>query len=116
MPNIVTYDSLLAMMPAESHVAARHRCGDMHDFCLAGAQGGEAFVNHIETSYGPAANAADWVPLAQFENYDGYRAMFESQSKNRMGAAALDEPSRVAVHGVADIRLLPRTHRRLLRL
>ena len=30
-------------------------------------------------------NAADWVTLAQFVNYEGYRAMFEAQSKNRMG-------------------------------
>ncbi len=27
----------------------------------------------------------DWVRLAQFVNYEGYRAMFEAQGKNRMG-------------------------------
>jgi hypothetical protein len=27
----------------------------------------------------------DWVTLAQFVNYDGYRAMFEAQGTNRMG-------------------------------
>ena len=27
----------------------------------------------------------EWVRLAQFVNYEGYRAMFEAQSKNRMG-------------------------------
>jgi hypothetical protein len=39
----------------------------------------------IDKNYGGASNAADWVELAQFVNYEGYRAMFEAQSKNRMG-------------------------------
>ena len=39
----------------------------------------------IEKNYGGAANAAEWVALSQFINYDGYRAMFEAQGKNRMG-------------------------------
>ena len=34
---------------------------------------------------GGADNPADWVGLAQFINYDGYRAIFEAQGKNRMG-------------------------------
>ena len=44
-----------------------------------------ASASMIDKSYGGADNAADWVALAQFVNYDGYRAMFEAQSKNRMG-------------------------------
>jgi hypothetical protein len=39
----------------------------------------------LDTGFGAADNAADWVTLAQFLNYDGYRAMFEAQSRNRMG-------------------------------
>jgi len=39
----------------------------------------------IETGFGRVDNAADWVRLAQFLNYDGYRAIFEAQSRNRMG-------------------------------
>jgi hypothetical protein len=39
----------------------------------------------MDTSFGGADNAEDWVTLAQFVNYDGYRAIFEAQSKNRMG-------------------------------
>ena len=50
-----------------------------------GAQNGGNFRARIEKSYGPAANVADWLWLAQFENYQGHRAMFEAQSKNRMG-------------------------------
>jgi hypothetical protein len=61
------------------------RMWGLHDFSLHGAQGGESFISRIETSYGGADNAADWVRLAQYVNYEGYRAMFEAQSKNRMG-------------------------------
>jgi hypothetical protein len=84
MPNIVSMDSLRAMMP-EREMWPHGRLWGLHDFCLHGAQGGASFKHIIEKSYGGADNVADWVSLAQFVNYDGYRAMFESQSKNRMG-------------------------------
>ena len=84
MPNIVTMDSLKQMMPEESRWPQGNVWG-VHDFSLAGAQGGASFRNRIATSYGGADNAADWVSLAQFVNYEGYRAMFEAQGKNRMG-------------------------------
>jgi len=57
----------------------------MHDFSLKGAQGGASFLERIEKSYGGADNPVDWIALAQYVNYEGYRAMFESQGKNRMG-------------------------------
>ena len=84
MPNIVSMDSLRAFMPA-SEMWPQGRMWGLHDFSLHGAQGGESFRNTIEESYGGADNVADWVRLAQYVNYDGYRAMFEAQSKNRMG-------------------------------
>jgi hypothetical protein len=84
MPNIVSMDSLRQMMPAEAMWPQGAMWG-MHDFTLTGAQGGAAFRTRIERSYGPAANVEEWVSLAQFVNYEGYRAMFEAQSKNRMG-------------------------------
>jgi Exo-beta-D-glucosaminidase Ig-fold domain/Glycosyl hydrolases family 2/F5/8 type C domain/Glycosyl hydrolases family 2, sugar binding domain len=84
MPNIVTMDSLRQMMPASDLWPQNDAWGE-HDFTLNGAQNLGAYRQLIEDSYGPAENAADWVELAQFENYNGYRAMFEAQSKNRMG-------------------------------
>jgi hypothetical protein len=36
-------------------------------------------------SFGGANDAEEWVSLAQFVNYEGYRAMFEAQSKYRAG-------------------------------
>jgi hypothetical protein len=84
MPNIVTLDSLKQMMPEADQWPQGEDWG-MHDFTAKGAQSGAAYQELIEKSYGPASNARDWDELAQFENYDGYRAMFEAQSKNRMG-------------------------------
>jgi beta-galactosidase/beta-glucuronidase len=84
MPNIVGMDSLRAMMPGAA-MWPQGRMWGLHDFSLEGAQGGASFRARIEKSYGGADNAADWVSLAQFVNYEGYRAMFEAQSKNRMG-------------------------------
>ena len=84
MPNIVGMDSLRAMMP-ESSMWPQGNMWGLHDFSLSGAQGGASFRERIEKSYGGAENAAGWVSLAQFVNYEGYRAMFEAQSKNRMG-------------------------------
>jgi beta-galactosidase/beta-glucuronidase len=84
MPNIPSVESVRAMMP-ESALWPQGLAWGLHDFCLGGAQGGEVFRNMIEFNYGGADNLEDWVSLAQFLNYEGYRAMFEGQSKYRMG-------------------------------
>ena len=84
MPNIVTMDSLRQMMPGEDLWPQNDDWG-MHDFTLTGAQNLASYRELIEKSYGPAKSAEEWIELAQMENYDGYRAMFEAQSKNRMG-------------------------------
>jgi hypothetical protein len=84
MPNIVSYDSLRAMMP-EKALWPQGATWGLHDFCLNGAQGGASFIERLDKSYGGAKTAEEWVRMAQFINYEGYRAMFEAQSKNRMG-------------------------------
>lgn len=84
MTSVVTLDSLQRMMPpAELWPMSLH--WGLHDFNLESNQRAEDFVQMIEESYGGADNVADWVALAQLVNYDGYRAMFEAQSQNRMG-------------------------------
>jgi hypothetical protein len=84
MPNIVTLDSLRQMMP-ESALWPPTLDWGLHDFNLTGAQRLSGFRALIDKGFGGADNAEDWVALAQFVNYDGYRAIFEAQSKNRMG-------------------------------
>jgi hypothetical protein len=85
MPNIPPVESVRAMLP-DSALWPQGLAWGLHDFCLGGAQGCEVFKNMIEFDYGGADNLDDWVSLAQFLNYEGYRAMFEAQSKYRMGA------------------------------
>jgi hypothetical protein len=84
MPNIPPLDSIKKFIP-EAEMWPQGSLWGLHDFCLGGAQNGASFRARIESGYGPAANAAEWVELAQFVNYEGYRAMYEAQSKNRMG-------------------------------
>lgn len=84
MPNIPSIDSVRLMMP-ESAMWPQGLDWGLHDFGLAGAQGGATFRATIDNSYGGAKSAEEWVTLAQFVNYEGYRAMFEAQSKYRMG-------------------------------
>ncbi|SNT34782.1 Glycosyl hydrolases family 2 [Granulicella rosea] len=83
-PAIPSYDSVQAMMSASSLWPQGLDWG-IHDLCLHGAQGGQAFLALIESAYGGASGAKEWVELAQFVNYDTYRAMFEAQGRHRMG-------------------------------
>ncbi|MBW4026593.1 MAG: beta-glycosidase [Acidobacteria bacterium] len=84
MPIIPPMESVKLMMP-EKAIWPQALDWGLHDFCLQGAQGGASFQTILEESYGGADNAQEWISLAQFVNYDGYRAMFEAQSKYRMG-------------------------------
>ena len=84
MPNIPPIESVRAMMP-ERALWPRGLDWGLHDFCLQSAQGTAGFVAIVDESYGGANTVEEWVTLAQFVNYEGYRAMFEAQSKYRMG-------------------------------
>jgi len=84
MPNVVTLDSLKQMM-RESEMWPLGDAWGIHDFTSTGAQGAAAWRDMIDKTYGGAKNAAEFVALSQFIDYDGYRAMFEAQGKNRMG-------------------------------
>jgi len=57
----------------------------LHDFTAASAQEGDSFRARMNQLYGPTDNLRDWLEIAQFVNYEGYRGMYEAQSKNRMG-------------------------------
>jgi hypothetical protein len=84
MPNVPTFDSVRQMMP-ESEMWPHGRVWGLHDFSLTGAQNAGAYIDRVRESFGAAQNAREWVWLAQFLNYEGYRAMFEAQSRHRMG-------------------------------
>jgi hypothetical protein len=82
MPDIVGAESLRQMMPPSW---PPNETWGRHDFNLKGAQRLAAFRAIVDDSYGGAADVNEWLALAQFVNYEGYRAMFEAQSRNRMG-------------------------------
>ncbi len=84
MQNIPPIESVRLMMPKKALWPQELDWG-LHDFCLQGAANGASYQKMIEFGYGGATSAEEWVSLAQFINYDGYRAMFEGQSKYRMG-------------------------------
>lgn len=84
MPNILSYESMQKMMP-DSTMWPIGRMWGLHDYCLEGNVRAIDHSNMFENSFGKVNNAEEWVSLAQWINYNGYRAMFEAQSKNRMG-------------------------------
>ncbi|HUG55324.1 MAG TPA: beta-glycosidase, partial [Vicinamibacteria bacterium] len=83
MPNVVNAESLRQMIPSAPWPPSL--VWGLHDFNLKSAQRLDSFRDIVERTYGGAQDADDWVQLAQFVNYDGYRAMFEAQGRNRMG-------------------------------
>jgi len=83
-PAIPPMDSVWLMMPEKALWPQGLEWG-LHDFCMEGAMGGASFKSIVDNSYGGATNAEEWVELAQYVNYEIYRAMFEAQSIHRMG-------------------------------
>jgi Glycosyl hydrolase 2 galactose-binding domain-like/Exo-beta-D-glucosaminidase Ig-fold domain/Glycosyl hydrolases family 2/F5/8 type C domain len=84
MQNIPPIESVRLMMPKNALWPQGLDWG-LHDFCLQGAANGASYRSIIENGYGGSTGVDEWVSLAQFVNYEGYRAMFEGQSKKRMG-------------------------------
>lgn len=84
MPCVMNYESLLKTIPEE--LAWPHgRLWGVHDFVLENAQRGETFIALLERAFGPAESAREFCDLAQWINYNGYRAMFEGRSSHRRG-------------------------------
>lgn len=84
MPNFPNYESLVQMMP-EDCAWPPNRMWGVHDFALRSAQGGESFIAAVDSFFGPSSDARTFAARAQWVNYEGYRAMFESRSAHRRG-------------------------------
>jgi Exo-beta-D-glucosaminidase Ig-fold domain/Glycosyl hydrolases family 2/F5/8 type C domain/Glycosyl hydrolases family 2, sugar binding domain len=84
-PNIPSIESLRAFIPKSALWPPGLEWG-LHDFAEgAGFRRGASFLDIIEDSYGGTDRLEEWVSLAHFADYEGFRAEFEAQSKNRMG-------------------------------
>lgn len=84
MPNVMTYEGLARTLKPEALWPQGDEWGQ-HDYCMQGAQRGATFNAIIEKAFGKVNDAATFTKLAQWQNYDGYRAMYESGSRDRQG-------------------------------
>ena len=84
MPNVMNFESLKQAMPLNA-LWPQNNIWGMHDYTMEGAQSCSTFNAMIEKGFGPPKNARQFTELAQWINYDGYRAMFEGRSKYRQG-------------------------------
>lgn len=84
MPCVMNIESLERTLSPEGMWPRGEEWGK-HDFTSGGAQRGNSFNGLISTMFKPAQNAKEFTDGAQWINYNGYRAMFESRSIQRKG-------------------------------
>ena len=84
MPNVMTYEGLSRTLDTE-HLWPQNIYWGRHDFTMEGAQRGASFNQMIADNFGEPTSAQEFCEWAQWINYEGYRAMYESGSKDRMG-------------------------------
>lgn len=90
MPNVMTYESLIQAMGKDAleHVNTMEDPNAMygiHDYTLSSAQGADSFNKIMEKMFGKPKDAKQFAEWAQWINYNGYRAIFESRSEHRRG-------------------------------
>ena len=84
MPNVMTYEGLSRTLDAE-HLWPQNIYWGRHDYTMEGAQRGASFNQMIADNFGEPTSAEEFCEWAQWINYEGYRAMYESGNKNAMG-------------------------------
>ena len=84
MPNVMTYEGLSRTLDAD-HLWPQNLYWGRHDYTMEGAQRGASFNQLIADNFGEPTSAEEFCDWAQWINYEGYRAMYESGSRDRMG-------------------------------
>jgi len=84
MPNVMPYESMKRMLSEENQWPQNSVWG-MHDYTLKNAQSCATVNQMVETAFGEASDLKEFTEWAQWVNYNGYRAMYESRSWNRKG-------------------------------
>ncbi len=79
MPNVPASESLERMLGPEHRWPQDHVWG-IHDFVLESAQSAATFNEMVEKAFGTPKDMQQFSEWAQWINYDGYRAIFESRS------------------------------------
>lgn len=84
MPCVPSYESMCRMLRPE-HRWPQNDVWAMHNFTLDGAQACRTYNELIASGLGAPNNLKEFADRAQYVNYNGYRAMFESRGKYRNG-------------------------------
>ena len=85
MPNIPTWESLRRFLNPESLPFGDDDTWGQHDFCMEGAPRCKDFNAIMERHFGKPGTPRQFTQWAQWLNYDGHRAMFESRQTDRQG-------------------------------
>ncbi len=86
MPNVPNYESVKEFIP-EEHLWPQDDVWGAHDWTMQSAQRVGTFNEAVWNMFGEPKDAREFCEWAQWVNYDGYRAMFESRSEQRRGLA-----------------------------
>ena len=84
MPNVPEYESLVRFIP-EDHLWPQDDIWGYHNYTLESAQSVGTYNAAVEKMFGKPEDARQFCEWAQWVNYDGYRAIFESRSAQRRG-------------------------------
>lgn len=84
MPNVMNMESLNRTLSPATLWPQDDRWGQ-HDYTMEGAQRGASFNELIAKGFRKPESAKEFTELAQWINYNGYRAMYESSNVNRWG-------------------------------
>lgn len=84
MPNVMTWEGTRRTL-SPTTIWPQADAWGKHDFTQRGAQRGASFCELVARGFGQAQTAKEFCEFAQWENYEGYRAMFEGSNTQRMG-------------------------------
>ena len=114
MANIVGMDSLRQMMPVADQWP-QGRVWGLHDFTTRGAQRGGALRETIRKTYGDAGERGGVGGTGAVHELRRASRDVRGPEQAPHGRSHVDEPPLLALVRLADLRLLPRAHRRLFR-
>ncbi len=84
MPTVPSYESMCRMLRPEQRWP-QNDVWAMHNFTLKGAQRCSTYNERISNGLGEPQSLKEYADRAQWINYEGYRAIFESRSNYRNG-------------------------------
>ena len=84
MPNVMNVESMKLMLP-DSLQWPQNNVWGVHDYTLGSAQRCSTFNAMVDTAFGTPTSLEQFTQWAQWINYNGYRAIYESRSLHRKG-------------------------------